>query len=128
MPVALRVVTGPQPEVLAGLLEGALGLPAQLGVGARGVGRQVEDVTGAAGSHLVGQVAADGGGEGLDHLVDGAALAGTQVPGADTGVVVAEIVEGLQVAVGQVQDVDVVTDGGAVVRGVVYTISLFSSF
>lgn len=126
MAVPLGVVPRPAPEVLAGLLEGALGLPAELGVGARGVGRQVEHVSGAAGGHLVGEVAADGGGEGTDHLVDGAALAGSQVPGADTGVVGAQVVEGLQVAVGKIQDVDVVTDGGAVMGGVVYVSGLDS--
>lgn len=117
--VALGVVLGPEPEILAGLLEGVRGLPAELGIGAGRVGSQVEDVTGTAGGNLVGEVAADGGREGLDHLVDGAALAGTQVPGTDAGVVLAQVVQGLQVAVCQVEDVDVVADGGAVVRGVV---------
>lgn len=117
--VTLGVVAGPQPEVLAGLLEGALGLPAQLVVGARGVGGQVEHVTGTAGSNLVGEVTAHGRREGTDHLVDSAALAGTQVPGTDSGVVGAEVVQGLQVTICQVEDVDVVADGGTVVGGVV---------
>lgn len=117
--VTLGVILGPAPEILAGLLEGVFGGPAELGVGAGRVGSQVEDVTGATRGNLVGEVAAHGGGEGLDHLVDGGALAGAEVPGADAGVVLAQVVQGLQVAVGQVEDVDVVADGGAVVRGVV---------
>lgn len=117
--VALGVVLGPEPEILAGLLEGTLGGPAELFGGTGSVGSQVENVTGTAGSNLVREVATDGGAEGADHLVDGAALAGTQVPGADTGVVGAEVVQSLQVAVGQVENVDVVTDGGAVVGVVV---------
>jgi hypothetical protein len=119
LPVSLRVVLGPQPQILASLLEGALGLPAELLVGTGRVGSQIENVTGAAGSDLVGQVAADGLGKGADHLVDGAAAACAEVPGADAGVVGAEVVEGFEVAVCKVEDVDVVTDGGAVVRGVV---------
>lgn len=119
LPVALRVVLSPTPEVLACILESALGTPAELGVGAGGVGGEVEDVACAARGDFVGQVAADGGREGLDHLVDGAAFSGAQIPGADAGVVLAEVVEGGKVAVGEVEDVDVVTDGGAVLRVIV---------
>ena len=119
LPVALRVVLGPAPQVLARILERALGTPAELGVGAGGVGGEVEDVACAAGRDFVGQVAADGGREGLDHLVDGATLAGAQVPGADAGVVLAQVVEGGEVAVGEVEDVDVIADGSAVLGVVV---------
>lgn len=119
MPVSLGVVLSPEPEILAGLLEGSLGFPAELLVGASRVGCEVENVTSTAGSDFVGEVAADGLGEGADHLVDGAATAGTQVPGAHTGVVGAEVVQGLEVTVCKVENVDVVADSGSVVRGVV---------
>ena len=125
LPVALRVVLGPAPQVLARVLERELGTPAELGVGTGGVGGEVEDVAGAAGGDFVGEVAADGGREGLDHLVDGAALAGAQVPGADAGVVLAEVVESGKVAVGEVEDVDVVADGGTVL-GVVVCLEVVS--
>lgn len=118
--VALGVVLGPEPEILAGLLEGTGRSPAKLLGGTGSVGSQVEDVTGTAGSDLVGKVTADSGAESANHLVDGGALTGTQVPGADTGVVGAEVVEGLQVAVSEIEDVDVVTDGGAIVGVVVW--------
>lgn len=49
----------------------------------------------------------------------GAAFAGAEVPGAHARVVCAQVVEGFEVAVGEVEDVDVVADGGAVVGGVV---------
>ena len=114
LPVALRVVLSPAPKILASIFKSELGTPAELGVGTGGIGGEVEDVACAARGDLVGKVAADGGGEGLDHLVDGAALAGAQVPGADAGVVLTEVVEGCEVAVGEVEDVDVVADGGAV--------------
>lgn len=117
--VALRVVARPAPEILARLLEGALRLPAELLLGAGRVGGQIQDVAGAAGRDLVREIAAHRGGERADHLVDGAALAGTEVPGAHAGAVLEQVVEGLEVAVREVQDVDVVADGGAVVGGVV---------
>ena len=96
-----------------------LRLPAQLLVRARRVGRQVQHVALPALDDLVGQVAADGVREGLDHVVDGGALAGAQVPGAHAWVVRAEVVEGDEVAAREVEDVDVVADGGAVFGGVV---------
>jgi hypothetical protein len=103
LPVTLRVVLSPAPQILASILKSVLSTPAKLGVGTSGVGSKVEDIACTARGDFVGQVAADGGGEGLDHLVDGAALAGAQVPGADAGVVLTEV-----------EDVDVVADGGAV--------------
>lgn len=120
LPVTLRVVLSPAPQILASILKSELGTPAELGVGTGSVSGKVEDIACTAGSDFVGKVAADGGGEGLDHLVDGAALAGAQVPGADAGVVLAEVVEGCEVAVGEVEDVDVVADGGAVLGVVVW--------
>lgn len=122
MTVALGVVLGPAPEVLAGLLEGTLGFPTKLLVGASRVGGEVENVTGAAGGNLIRKVTANGSGEGANHLVDGAALAGTQVPGADAGVVGTQVVEGLEVTIGEIENMDVVTDSGSVVGGIVLSL------
>lgn len=58
--------------------------------------------------------------EGLDHVEDGAALPGAEVPGPDAGVLRAKVVEGDEVAFCEVEDVDVVADGGAVLRLVVF--------
>ncbi|KAJ6444934.1 LOW QUALITY PROTEIN: putative quinone oxidoreductase [Purpureocillium lavendulum] len=104
--VALGVVVDPAPQVLARLLHGELRLPLELLVGQRRVGRQVQDVTRSARDHLVGQVAADDGAKGLDHLEHGAAAAGAQVPGLDARLVLAQVVEGDEVAPRQVDDVD----------------------
>lgn len=117
--ISLRVVPRPAPQILASLLESTLGLPPELSVRASRVGGEVEDVTFAAGSDLVGEIAANGSREGANHMVDGAALTGAKVPGADTGVIGAQVVEGLQVAIGKVEDVDVVANGGSVVRVVI---------
>ncbi|POR37440.1 Putative quinone oxidoreductase [Tolypocladium paradoxum] len=115
--VALGVVVHPSPQVLAGLLHGELRLPLELLVGQRRVGRQVQHIALSAGNHLVLEVAANDGAERLDHLEDGAAAARAQVPRLDAGLVVAEVVEGDEVAPGQVDDVDVVADGSSVARG-----------
>jgi hypothetical protein len=68
---------------------------------------------------LIREIAADGFAEGLDHFKDSGATAGAEVPGAHTGVVGAQVVEGFEVALGEVEDVDIIADGGAVVGGVV---------
>ena len=120
--VSLGVVLRPPPEILARIDQRALRLPAQLLVRASRVGGQVEHIAVAARSDFVRQIAAHGGAEGLDHLEDCAALAGAQVPGAHARVVGAQVVEGLEVAIGEVEDVDVVADGGAVVGGVVWSV------
>lgn len=57
--------------------------------------------------------------EGVDHLKDGAAAAGAQVPSLDTGLVIAEVVQGDEVALGEVDDVDIIADGGTVAGRVV---------
>jgi hypothetical protein len=77
-------------------------------------------VTLAARGDLVGQVAADDVGEGLDHLEDGAAAAAAEVPGFDAGLVRAQVVECHEVALCEVEHVDVVADGGAVFGFVVW--------
>lgn len=47
-------------------------------------------------------------------MEDRAAFSGAEVPGADAWVGFAEVLEGDEVALCQVEDVDVVPDGGAV--------------
>ncbi len=117
--VTLRVVADPAPQVLAGLFHGHLRLPLELGVGERGVGRQVKDIALATGDNFVGHLAADNLAKGLDHLKDGATAAGAQVPGLDAGLVLAEILEGSEMALGEVDNVDVVANGSSVVGRVV---------
>jgi hypothetical protein len=56
----------------------------------------------------------------VDHLENGASAAGAQVPGSDAGLGFAEVVEGCEMAFGEVDDVDVVADCGAVSGGVVW--------
>lgn len=89
LPVPLGVVLDPAPQVGAGVLERELRLPAQLLVGERRIGRQVQHVSLPALDDLVGEVAPDDVAKGLDHLKDGAAAAGTQVPRLDAGLVLA---------------------------------------
>lgn len=117
--VSLGVVADPPPEVLTGLLHGELSLPVQLGVGQSRVGSQIQDIAGSAGNDLVFQIAPNDSAECLDDLEDGAATARAQVPGLDTGLVGAKVVESDQVASGKIDNVNVVSDGGSVARGVV---------
>ena len=119
MVVALRVVLGPLPQVIAGVLESQLRLPAQLLVCECGVGSQVQDIAGAPLDDLVSKVAANGVAESLDHVEHGGAPAGAQVPRLDARVVLTEVVQGNEVTLGQVQNVNVVANGRAVLGGVV---------
>ena len=117
--VSLGVVLNPPPEVSAGIFHAELRLPLQLLVGTRGVRREVEDIASSPWDDLVSQLTARRAAEGLNYLEDGAAAAGAEVPLPHAGLVLPEVVECHQVAPREIENVDVVTDGGAVPRGVV---------
>lgn len=119
MPVSLRVVLRPEPEILARLFEGPLSLPAKLLISSGRIGSQVEHVTVTTGSNFVREIPADSSREGMDHLEDSASPAGSEVPGADTRVVSAEVVESFKVTIRQVKDVNIISDSRAVVGGVI---------
>jgi hypothetical protein len=118
--VTLGVVADPFPEVIAGLLHGELGLPVELLIGEGGVGSEIEDISLSSRADLVGEITADDLAEGLDDLENGASTAGTQVPCLDTGLVLAEVVKRDKMAAGKVNNVNVVSNGSTVARGVVY--------
>lgn len=120
MSVTLGVVADPFPEVVAGLLHCELGLPAELLVGEGRVGSEVENVSLSSRFDLVGEIAANDLAEGLDNLKDSASTAGTQVPCLDTRLVLAQVVKSDKVAAGKVNNVNVVSNGSTVARGVVY--------
>lgn len=109
--------------MLTRILQRQLRLPPQLGIRASRIGREIKHVARAAVYDFVVKVAAYNGAEGLDHLEDGGAAAGTEVPGPHAGVGGTEVVEGCEMAVGEVDDVDVVADAGTVAGGVVYALS-----
>lgn len=109
--------------MLTRILQRQLRFPPQLGIRASRVSREIKHVARAAVYDFVVQVAAHDGAKGLDHLEDGGAAAGTEVPSAHAGVGGAEVVEGCEVAVGEVDNVDVVADAGAVAGVVVYALS-----
>ena len=117
--VALGVVRDPAPEVIASLFHCELRLPLQLLVSPRRVGSQVQDVALSSILHLVREISADDLAEGLDDLENGAPATGSQVPLLNTGLVVPQVVQSHQVTLGQVNDMDVVTDSRAVARRVV---------
>jgi hypothetical protein len=117
--VTLGVVLDPSPKIIAGFLHSELGLPVELLVGEGRVGSKIENVSLSSGTDLVGKVATNDLAEGVDNFKDGAATAGSQVPCLDTRLVLTEVVKGHQVTSGKVDDVDVVSNGSAVARGVV---------
>lgn len=119
LPIPLNIILRPPPQILARLLERQLRLPSELPIRPPGITRQIQHVAGAPPHDLIRQVPSHSRREGLHHLEDGRALAGAEVPGAHAGAVFAEVVERHEVPAGEVQDVDVVADSGAVVGVVV---------
>lgn len=119
LPITLRVILGPPPQIVTGINQRPLRNPSQLLIGTGRVAGQVQHVPVTAGRDFVWEIAANGVAKCLHHLEDGASLAGSEVPCADTGLLLAEVVEGLQVAGCKVEDVDVIADGGSVVGFVV---------
>lgn len=115
----MGVILDPSPEILAGLLHGEFGLPVEFLVGQSRVGGKIQDIPLSTSDNLILQVASDNGTESLDHLEYGAAAARAKVPGLDARLFFAQVVESDKVASSEVEDVDVIADGGAVGRLVV---------
>jgi hypothetical protein len=63
---------------------------------------------------------ADNFAECVDHLEDRAATSRAQVPGSNTGFLFSEVVQGSKMALGKVDNVDVVSNSGTVSGRVVY--------
>lgn len=91
----------------------------QLLVSESGVRGQIQDVTLATLRDLVREITAHDIGKGLYHFKYGGSLAGTEVPGFDAGLVLAEVLERDFVALGEIENVDVIADCGAVLGGIV---------
>lgn len=79
--ISIRVVALPSPKIGAHLIESLFCLPVQLPVGETRVRGQVGDITSTTVGHLVGQLGSDSLVEGLDHIKDRVAGAGSQVVG-----------------------------------------------
>ena len=77
------------------------------------------DVAAAAGEELIGYVVSAGFGKSFYHVEDGVAYAGTDVEDADA--VLFDMFEGVDVGFGQVDDVNIVADAGAVGGVVIVT-------
>lgn len=103
--------------VLAHLVHGLGGGPAEVGQGGGCIRPEGGEVPCAASGDFVGDRLADGLFEGPQHLQDRGALAGSEVPAADSGPG-RDVVQGGDVSFGEVHNVDVVALGSAV-RGVV---------
>lgn len=117
--VSLRVIVNPSPQILTSLLHRQLRLPVQLLVCQCRVRCEVEHVTRSPGADLVWEIATNNLAEGIDDIIDGAAATGAEVPCLDTRLVLAEVVQSLEVALGKIDNVDVITNGGTVLGVVV---------
>ena len=117
--IPLRIVFRPAPQIPTRVFQRMLGRPAQLLIGEGRVGGEVEHIARSASDDLIGHFSADGDAKGFDHLQDGTSSSGPEVPCSHARAAVAEIVERHEVAPGEVEDVDVIADGGAVFGGVV---------
>ena len=69
---------------------------------------------------MVREIATHDGRERLNHFEDSGALSGTEVPGFDTGLVLAEVLECNFVALCEIENVDVIADCGSVLGGIVW--------
>jgi hypothetical protein len=112
--VALGVIGHPPPQILARILHSELCLPVQFLVCLGRVGSQIQNITLPSWNHLVGHISTDDLAEGVDNLEDGAATAGPQVPSLDARLLLAEIVQSSKVTFGQINNVDVIANGGTV--------------
>src|SRR5574343_395802 len=116
--VSIRVARLPAPGVCTHALHAQLRLPAQLTFGQCGVGAQRGHIAGAAVCKLVGHVHTIDPRKGVGQFLDAHAVPGAQVDG-DALLLVLQIAQRSQVALRQVDHVDVVAHAGAVGRGVV---------
>ncbi len=74
--ISLRIILHPAPQVNAGILKGEFRLEAELGIGAGGVGREIEHIPRATTDNFVRQFSTHRSAEGSDHLEDRRAFAG----------------------------------------------------
>ena len=115
LPIPLRVVLRPPPQIITRILQRPLCLPPQLLVRLGRIRRQIKHVTCSTLDDLVREVAANTLREGFDHVEDGGPATGAKVPSIDAGLLLTKVVEGSKVALREVEDMDVVPDCGAVV-------------
>lgn len=112
--IAPRIVANPLPQISASILKRELSLPFQLRICSRRVGCEIQHITSSSANNLILQIVSDNVLECVDHLKDGAAAARSKVPGSDAGILFSEVVQGGQMALCEVDDVDVVSYRGPV--------------
>jgi hypothetical protein len=116
----LRATPRPEPEVLARLFKCPLGLPAKLLVCTRGIRSQIQHIAWTSRGDLVWKLTTHSSGKSVDHLENSAAFTSAQIPGTDARTVLAQVVKGFEVAGGEVKDMYVVTNSGAITGRIIY--------
>jgi hypothetical protein len=114
LPVPLRVILRPLPQILTRILERQLRLPSELLIRETRIRREIQHIALPSRRNLVFQIAPHDLAKRVNHLEDCGAAPGTQVPRLDTRLLFAQVVQRLQVAAREVEHVDVITDRSAV--------------
>jgi len=112
--VTLRVVLCPLPQVLTRLFQRLLRFPVELGISSRRVSSKVEHITRPALNNLIWQLPANSSTKSFDHLEDCRAFPCAEIPGPDTRMLFAEVIERDEMASCQVIDVDIISDRSAI--------------
>lgn len=120
LPVPLRVILGPSPQIVTCIFQRSLCLPAQFFIGSFRISRQIQHVSCSPTHNLIRQLSTHRMAKSLDDIEDRAPLSRPQVPRSDARMVIAQVIECDEVALREVENVYVVADGGAVVGGIVY--------
>ena len=113
----------PAPGIGAHIGKRLLGGPVKFPLGFRGIGKTLGNITGAAGGKLIRDRAAGGSSKSGDNFQNADSFAGTEVVDDQAGIG-GQFVDGFDMADGQVDDMDIVTDAGTVGGGVVVTKNL----
>ncbi len=104
-----------------------LRLPAELLVRSCWISGEIQNIASSPLDDLIWQVSTNGFTESFDHIVHGTSFTGSEIPCPYTGVVLAEVIEGDQVAFCEVDDMDVVADCCAVLPRVVCPSSVYKN-
>lgn len=100
--------------VFACIFKSEFGLPLQLLIGTSRVGRQIKHITRSPLHDIVLERVTNDLAESINHLKHGAAASGSQIPGPDARLLLAEVVQRSEMAFGEINYMDVVPDGSSV--------------
>lgn len=116
----MRIVANPFPEIFASIFKREFCLPVELLVCACRIGSQIQNIARSSLDDVELERLAGDLAECVNHLKDSAAASRSKVPCSDTRLLLSEVVEGCEMTLGEIDYVDVITNGGTVSGRVVY--------